>query len=229
LLFYGVLVVVGVVAAVVIANQAANAPPTAITIDPNTPLPKAEGYLMGRADAPVQVLEFGDFECPVCSQFALLTEPDVRKRLIEPGQISMRYLDFPLDMHPNSWPASMAAACAHEQGKFWEMHDQLYSMQDQWSSQATQRPKPVFQRLARTIGLDIAKWESCFDTQKYKLQIAASQKEGQRRLVSATPTFVIGSKMIANTMGFDQFKAYVDSALAEVQSAAGAAAKQKGK
>jgi hypothetical protein len=54
----------------------------AITIDPNTPLPEASGYLMGSATAPVQILEFADFECPACASFATLTEPDMRKRLM---------------------------------------------------------------------------------------------------------------------------------------------------
>src|ERR1051325_3714370 len=84
--FYGLLILVALVAGGFIIYQAASKkPPTAVTIAPNTPLPKAERYLMGKADAPVQVLEFGDFECPVCSQWSLITEPDVRRRLVEPG------------------------------------------------------------------------------------------------------------------------------------------------
>ena len=218
--FYALLALVAVAAGGFIVYQAASKkPPTAVTIPPGTPLPKAEGYLMGKADAPVQVLEFGDFECPVCSQWSLITEPDVRRRLVEPGTVAIRYLDFPLEMHPNTWPASMAAACANEQGRFWEMHDQLFSAQDQWNGLTTKRPKPVFKRLATAIGLDVPKWESCFDSQKYRLQIAANQREGETRHIGATPTFIIGDKMIANNLGFDEFKAYVDSALAANPSA----------
>ena len=108
----------------------------------------------------------------------------------------------------------MAAACANEQGKFWEMHDQIFNAQDQWNGVKTRRPKGVFKRLAGSIGLNVAQWESCFDSQKYRLNIAANQKDGERRLVSATPTFVIGSKMLPGPLGYDQFKAYVDSAIA---------------
>ena len=218
--FYAVLALIAVLAVVFIVFQASKPGAKSYTIDPNTPLPQAEGYLMGKADAPVQVLEFGDFECPVCSQFSLLTEPDVRKRLIEPGTISLRYLDFPLDIHGNTWPASMAAACANEQGKFWEMHDELFSAQDQWNSEATRRPKGVFKRLASAIGLDVAKWESCFDSQKYRLQIAANQKEGEKRLVSSTPTFIFGTRVVPQSLGFDAFKAQVDTALAAARATA---------
>jgi protein-disulfide isomerase len=186
-----------------------------VMIDPNTPLPEAEGYLLGDPNAPVQVLEFADFECPACGSFTTLTEPDVRKRLVETGQISFRFLDFPLSMHRNSWDASMAAACANEQGKFWEMHDQIFANQDRWATQVTNRPRAVFTPLAQSIGLDMAKWNQCYDEQRYKQQIAANLREGERRRVGSTPTFVIGSRMIGDAMGWDEFKAYVDSALAE--------------
>jgi protein-disulfide isomerase len=199
---------------VFIVYQAKRPKAQAVTIDPNTPLPTAEGYLMGSDSAPVQVLEFADFECPACANFSNLTEPDVRSRLVQTGQVGLRYLDFPLQQHLNSWSASMAAACANEQGKFWEMHDQLFGTQDQWNTQKTRRPKGVFKGLAGSIGLNVAQWESCFDSQKYQLNIRANQKDGERRLVSQTPTFIIGTKMVPGSLGYDQFKAYVDSARA---------------
>ena len=185
-----------------------------ITIDPNIPLPEASGYLMGSVTAPVQILEFADFECPACGSFANLTEPDIRKRLVETGQASFRFMDFPLPIHRNTWDASMAAACANEQGKFWEMHDRIFATQDQWNGEVTNRPKAVFSRLAREVQLDESQWDACYDSQKYKLNIAANMREGERRLVQSTPTFVIGDKVIPGALGFDQLKAYVDSAAA---------------
>jgi protein-disulfide isomerase len=214
--FYGILG--GIVGVAVIAIVWQMLRPTSsgvVTIDPNTPLPEATGYLMGSATAPVQVLEFADFECPACGSFATLTEPDMRKRLVETGTISFRFLDYPLPIHLNTWDASMAAACANEQGKFWDMHDRIFATQDQWSTEATGRPKAVFSRLAGEIGLDAAQWNDCYDTQKYKLNIAANLKEGERRLVQSTPTFIVGDKMIPGALGYDQLKAYVDSAMAK--------------
>ena len=188
-----------------------------ITIDPSTTLPEASGYLIGSATAPVEILEFADFECPACGSFATLTEPDVRKRLVETGQARFRFMDFPLAIHNNAWDAHLAAACANEQGRFWEMHDQIFANQDRWNTQATNRPKTVLKRIASelqpAIG-NMAQWEECYDSQKYKLNIAATQREGERRLVQSTPTFIIGDKLIPGTIGFDQVKAYVDSAAA---------------
>ncbi len=219
--FYLILGAVAVLGAVFLYYQTRdNGATQAVTVDPNVPLPKAEGYLLGNPDAPVQVVEYADFECPVCAYFATVTEPDVRKRLVETGQISLRYMHFHIPSHPNTWAASHAAACANEQGKFWEMHDAIYETQDQWAGTATRKPKPVLEAAARRVGLDMNQWESCFDTQKYQAQLMASQQDAEKRQVRGTPTFIIGSKMIDHNMSYDQFKAYVDSALAEAKAAA---------
>ena len=126
-------------------------------------------------------------------------------------------------MHRNTWAASNAAACANEQGKFWEMHDQLFMGQDKWNGEATSRPKGVMQDYAKAIGLDVDKWETCFDQQKFLRNIQANKAEAERRLVGSTPTFIIGSKMIAGSISYDKFKAYVDTALAEAKAASPAA------
>jgi protein-disulfide isomerase len=172
----------------------------------------------------VQVLEFADFECPACGQFYVLTEPDVRQRLIETGEISYRFFDYPLPGHKNTWPASHAAACANEQGKFWQMHDLIFQGQDQWNGEATSRPKGVFKGYAETIGLDVGKWEQCFDDQKFLRNIQSHRAEAERRMVGSTPTFIIGSRMVPGSISFDKFKAYVDSAKAELPPAAAAPA-----
>jgi hypothetical protein len=206
--FYALLGAIVLAAVIFIGWQMSQAKSSGvITIDPGIPLPEATGYLMGSPTAPVQVLEFADFECPACGSFANLTEPDMRKRLIETGQASFRFMDFPLAMHRNSWGAN-------EQGKFWEMHDQIFLTQDQWNGDVTNRPKAVFSRLAKAVQLNESQWEECYDSQKYKLNIAATIREGERRLVNTTPTFVIGDKLIPGALGFDQLKAYVDSAAA---------------
>ena len=171
----------------------------------------AQGYLIGKVDAPVKILEFADFECPACAGFATITEPDVRTRIVEPGLASLTYYDFPLTQHRNTLPASNAAACADEQGKFWPMHDRIFQTQDQWNTQATEAPKPYFKRFAGEIGLDVAKWESCYDAKKYQKRIEANLAEGLRRGVNSTPTFIIGSKIYRGMGSYDEMKAIVDS------------------
>jgi len=215
----GIIALVGIGALAYVSSRPKAA---ATTVDPTVAVGEPQGYLLGKPDAPVQVIEFADFECPACGQFATLTEPDIRKRLIEPGLISYRFYDFPLPVHRNTWQASNAAACADEQGKFWEMHEQLFTNQDRWDGQATSRPKSQFQQYARAIGLNVDQWEACYDARKYEPRIKANEAFATKRGVNQTPTFVIGTKMIGGAISYDRFKAYVDSALVVAQRDSGA-------
>ena len=221
--FYALLGLIALVGLGAIGYLASRPKGQATTVDPNLPPATAQGYVLGRPDAPVKVIEFADFECPACSQFATVTEPDVRKRLVDAGIIQYTFYDYPLAMHRNTWPASHAAACADEQGKFWEMHDQLFSGQDKWSGLVTTRPKGVFEGYGKAIGLDMAKWEECFDSRRHQRRIEANEREAVRMKAPSTPTFVIGNKMISGAIGYDTFKAYVDSALALVPKDSAAA------
>ena len=187
-------------------------PKAPVVRDADVTAAQAAGYLLGNPNAPVQVLEFADFECPACAQFALMTEPDVRSRLIQSGRVSYRYFDFPLPMHKNTIVASMAAACASDQGKFWEMHDALFFNQPEWSTSATSNPTKVFAGYARQLSLNVDTWKQCMDEQRHMVRIIANRKEGERRGIAQTPTFVVGRKVIAGGMAYDQFKAVVDSA-----------------
>jgi protein-disulfide isomerase len=208
----GLIALIGVGTLAYVSNRPKRHIP--IEVDPNLAA-QAEGHLIGKADAPLQVLEFADFECPGCANFATVTEPDVRKRLIETGQISLRYFDFPLPQHKNSWAASHAAMCAEEQGKFWEMHDRLFQGQDQWNTQATSNPKSVLKGYAQELGLNVPRWEQCFDDEKFQKRIEANKAEALRRQVNVTPTFVVGKRLIPGAPPYDLLKAYVDSAVAE--------------
>jgi len=193
---------------------------TATTIDPNLPPMKAEGYLLGSPTAPVEVIEFADFECPSCGQFATLAEPDIRAKLVNTGKVRMRFMDFPLSMHPNTWDASLAAACANDQGKFWEMHDVIFQNQDRWNGEATRRPRSVLAEYAKGLGLDMSKYNACMDAETHRAQVQANQQEGERHQVNSTPTFLIGGKLYPGALAYDAFKKLIDAELAKAPSAA---------
>ena len=182
-----------------------------IVYDPATSGP-AKGYTLGKADAPVQIIEFADFECPGCAHFATVTEPDVRKRLVESGLASFTFYDFPLTQHKNSKPAHNAAACADDQNKFWEMHDRIFAEQNQWNTQSTDNPKPFFEKYASDIGLDMKAWEACYDSRKHEGRILANINDGEKRQVGSTPTFIVGNKAYPGALPYDVLKAIVDSA-----------------
>jgi protein-disulfide isomerase len=183
-------------------------------IDSTLPKVQSNGYVTGSPSAPLEVIEFGDFECPSCARFATLTEPDVRSRLIDKGIMRLRYIDFPLSMHRNTWPASRAAACADEQGKFWQMHDALFETQDQWNGEATSNPNPFFKQLAGKIGLNQQQFDQCVDSKRTQAKIQAHEQLALEQHIQATPSFIIGGKIVEGPQPYDVFKALVDSALA---------------
>jgi len=224
----GFWVALGVLALLGIAGLSwmASRPKTQVTrLDPNLPAMKAEGYLLGSPNAPVEVIEFADFECPACGQFATLTEPDVRTRLVNTGQVRVRYIDYPLPMHKNTWDASLAAACANDQGKFWEMHDALFANQDRWNGEATRRPRGVIADLAKGIGLDMTKYGSCMDADTHRAKIQSHLAEAEKRNIGQTPTFVFNGTVVPSALAYDRFKAYVDEAAKAAPATAPAATK----
>jgi len=206
----GLVALIGVAALGYVASRPKSSTVVADVADTTNAGP-AQGYLIGKVDAPVKILEFADFECPSCGGWATVTEPDVRTRIIDAGLASLTYYDFPLTQHRNTLAASNAAACADEQGKFWPMHDRLFQAQDEWNGESTEQPKPFFKRYAGEVGLDVGKWESCFDARKYQKRIAANLADGIRRGVNSTPSFIIGNKMYPGMRTYDEMKRLVDS------------------
>jgi protein-disulfide isomerase len=207
----GAIALVGVLALSYVASRPKGTARDVIQTADTTNAGPPQGYLMGKVDAPVKILEFADFECPACAGFTVVTEPDVRTRIIDTGLANITYYDFPLNMHRNTVAASNAAACADEQGKFWPMHDRLFQAQDEWNGEATDLPKPFFKRYAQEVGLDVAKWETCYDASRYQKRIGANLAEGLRRGVYSTPSFIIGNKLYAGMRSYDALKAIVDS------------------
>jgi protein-disulfide isomerase len=213
--FLGAIIVVVIVAGALLAYLAGRTKtPVATTVDPNLPPAVAKGYVLGRPDAPVHIMEFADFECPACANYTVVTEPDVRKRIIDSGLAQVTYYDYPLPQHKNTLVASEAAACANDQGKFWEMHDRLFLGQTEWNTEATSDPAKVMKGYAKDLGLDVNRWQQCVDQSTHQRDIQANKAEGDRHHVNETPTFVIGNKMIPGAIGFDAMHAYVDSARA---------------
>lgn len=211
--------ILGGIAVAAIAAIALNSRPPKrdlFPVDPNAPAVAIDGYLMGREDAPVRIREWADFECPGCMQFATITEPDIRKRLVETGLVSFEYFFFPLvEIHQSAAAAAYAAACAGDQGgdKFWAMHDAIYHGFNDWAAGRVRNPRGVFGKYAERIGVDVKQWESCYDSDKFHDLITAHRAEGLRRGINSTPTFLINDVVMVGGAPYDQIKAVVDSLL----------------
>lgn len=184
--------------------------PTTITLPTGAGTPAYEGYALGSDSAPVTIVEYADFQCPACATFAILTADEVRRRLVNTGRVRWLFRDFPLPIHDKAPLAHHAAACAAEQGRFWEMHDQLFFNQGRWAGdrQAGRR----FQEFARAIGLDAAAYERCMTEERYAARIAATREAGAGLGVSSTPTFIVGDQMVSGALGFEALVRLVEQA-----------------
>jgi protein-disulfide isomerase len=151
------------------------------------------GYVIGSDSAKVEISEYADYQCPFCADFATIQFPAIRQQLIQTGLVRWRFRDFPLNMHPNSRVAAHAAACADEQGKFWDMHSALFDHQTEWAPQKNASSR--FSTYAGQIGLDVTKYNACMSSAKYAGRIQASLDEGTKLGVNGTPTFLIGGRL----------------------------------
>lgn len=210
--FYLVLAVVAVigVGAMVVVSQrkAVSIPANPVVLVSDTA--GFRGYVLGNDDAPVEVTVYADYQCPACGGFDAVQFPTVRERLISTGRVRWRYRDFPLsNIHPQARLAAHAAACADEQGKYWEMHRFIYEAANDWAFQSDAANE--LRSLVKPLGIDLGKYDACMQSAKYAGRIQASFDEGVKLGVPSTPTFVIGGRLHSGNLPYDALKAIVDS------------------
>lgn len=158
----------------------------------------------GPVDAPIQIIEFSDFECPFC----LRVFPTVTEILNTYGnRVRFAYRHYPLPNHPNARPAAEAAACAHEQGKFWPYHDRLFASPGKLSGSDLKQH-------AVELGLDAQAFNACVDARKYQQQVDADMAAGEAAGVSGTPAFFVNGRPLYGAMPFNRFKQIIDEELA---------------
>jgi protein-disulfide isomerase len=179
------------------ASDAAKAP-VAVNISP-AELQRLPGMSIGRPDAPLTILEFADFQCPGCGQWATFMEPVIKERLVNTGKARYVFYDFPLPMHANGFLASRAGRCANDQGKFWEYHDALFQGQARWSFEDD--AVPVFTEMAGGVGLDAGRFEECLRSDKFAREVSESVKLGESLGVGGTPTIFVNGQRLQNIPG----------------------------
>jgi protein-disulfide isomerase len=174
----------------------------------------APGYDRGSRHAPVAVLEFADFGCPYCARFAAETYPQLADEFVKTGRVRWKYVPFVLGMFPNGGEAARAAECAAEQGAaaFGRMHDALFARQSDWQSASD--PDGVFRALAGAVGLDAARFTTCYASEAPERRIHASGELADRMGVRATPTFFVGGRRVEGALPAAEFRAVLLDALA---------------
>src|SRR5215213_3229459 len=213
---FAVLAVVGLgVLGYIVTSTATVSIPANVTVQPSDTSGFA-GYVKGSPSAPVEITEFADYQCPFCQTFATLQMPTIEERLIGTGRLRWRYRDFPLQQHSFSRLAAHSAACASEQGKYWEQHEHIYEGQAEWASGDA---ADVFRRYAREVGLDLAKYDACMSAGKYAGRIQASYDEGMKAGVSSTPTLLVSGRLYQGRFDSDAISRLVDSLAPRAASA----------
>lgn len=197
--FYVILGVVAIAGAVLLYTQVRGAGGTAATgpqaIDLTAEqIRAAQGISAGAAEAPVVVLEFGDFQCAACGQFATFSKP-LLNDFIEDGTVRFVWYDFPLvQIHPNAFLAARAGRCANEQDGFWPYHDLQFGNMGEW--QSLSNPAPRFTAYATQLGLDRGAFEQCLNSDRYQREVTENMRLGESLGVSGTPTiFVNGQRL----------------------------------
>lgn len=150
----------------------------------------AQGVVAGNPDAPVTIVEFGDYTCPGCGSFARQVKPLIERNLIESGKASFVFYDYPLVQgHPNSFLAARAARCAGDQEAYWEYQDALFRNQSQWGLNSG--PAGMFVDYSEELGLDVDAFESCLRSDRHAETVTANLELGQALGVSSTPTIMV--------------------------------------
>ena len=176
----------------------------AISLDPpRLQVAEAGRPARGPAGAPIEIIEFSDFQCPFCLQ----VYPTVAKVLSTYGdRIRFVYRHFPLPNHPNARPAAEASACAAEQGKFWQYHDRLFENQGKLSI-------ADLKQHASVLEMDAARFNACVDSHTFAKNVDEDVAAGEEVGVSGTPAFFINGRVLGGAQPFEAFKKVIDEEL----------------
>jgi protein-disulfide isomerase len=171
---------------------------------------------LGRPDAPVAIIEFGDLQCPYCARHALNTLPELRRNFIEAGKVRYAARDLPLPMHRAAVPAAVAARCAGEQGRFWEYRARLM--------QARMRlDETTFDALAEEFGLDLGRFAACRSDGRHLAAVQADVALARAQGIASTPAFVIGrvaggefrGEILVGARSYEEFARRIEALLGE--------------
>ena len=172
---------------------------------PSVELAIGDSAVKGDEDAPVEIYEFSEFQCPFCKRFYDNTWDQILDNYLNDGKVKVIFKHFPLGFHANAQKASEATECAKDQGKFWEYHDVLF--------ETAQLDMESLKKHAEDLGLDTEDFNTCLDTGKYADKVKEDFDLGRTVGVSGTPSFFINGKKVVGAQPYEVFKAEIDAAL----------------
>ncbi|MGF7008811.1 DsbA family protein [Aminobacter sp. BE322] len=169
------------------------------------PLPE---MVLGKADAPVTIVEYASMTCPHCARFHETTLPELTKKYIDTGKVRLLYREFAFD--PLAEAGFMLARCSKD--NYFPMVDVLFKQQQTWA--ASQNPKDALLQIARLAGFTQESFEACLTDQKLLDDIRAVRARGEKDFaVDSTPTFFINGKLYKGAMSIEEMSAIIDGML----------------
>jgi len=164
------------------------------------------GQVLGEEKAKVTIVEFSDFQCPYCARYTTETFPQIEKDYIKTGKVRYIFHNYPLTFHQYAQKAAEAAECAGNQGKFWEMHDKMFEIQEKLTV-------ADLKAYATSLGLNSSEFASCLDSGTLKDKVQADLDLGQSVGVEGTPAFFINGKLVAGAMPYENFQSMIEEEL----------------
>lgn len=201
-------VVIGMAGLFIVTKKSA-APNTTTTADAK--VVTTSDHVRGDNNAPVTLIEYGDFQCPACGAFYPIVKTLEANYA---GKVRFVFRHFPLSqIHPNALAAARAAEAAGQQGKFFEMHDKLYETQSAWGESNTNQ-QALFEGYAKELGLNMTQFKADYISDKVAEIINSDQSAGQKAFsIDSTPTFILGGVKIKNPQNVDDFSKLLDEAI----------------
>jgi protein-disulfide isomerase len=164
----------------------------------------------GRADAPVTVVVYADFQCPWCRRFTIGAERRLREEYVSQGLVLLIFRNFAFLGDESRWAAE-AAECANEQGRFWDYHDKLF--EEQSGENVGTFRKENLKRFAAELGLDTEQFNQCLDSGKYSAKVREEAAEGQQKGVRGTPSVFVNGRLIERAIYYEELRAAVEEEL----------------
>ena len=176
------------------------------------PVETSQDKSMGEVDAPVVVVEYGDYQCPACGRFASTIKPKLVEEFVNSGQVRFVFRSFQFIGEESFWAAE-AAECDNEQGKYWEFYEKLYSSQDGENAGAFR--KENLEKFAVDLGLQTDTFNECLATGKYTDKVKAETLEAQNLGLRSTPSLLVNGKLVENGSQFDILSQEIRRALSK--------------
>ncbi len=174
----------------------------------------------GKKDAKLTLIEFSDYQCPYCARHVKNTLPRLEKEYIRTGKLKYVFRDFPIpQLHPQAPKVHEAANCAGRQNKYWQIHDIFFRNRKSL-------PVSKLKEFARTLGLDMAKFDKCLDSGEEAAEVRKDQADARKAFVRGTPTFFLGYtapkggkfrsvNRLIGAQPYSRFKVAIDALLAK--------------